>query len=398
MCLSPNKLSDGTLVACRKCELCRSNRVDEWVGRCIAESKTSKACTSLTLTYGRDEFGNESHARAALLTYSDVQKYIKQLRNRGHACRYLITGEMGSKKGRAHWHGLLFWQEGVPTSMTDYGQNSWHSAKRDNPLDVPIEWNKRFNEPCWVHGFSHWEPVTHGHERSSVRYICKYITKDVDDVAAQSKLAMSKQPPLGAHYFIDRAQKFVDARIAPQDGYYQFPAQARRKNGNIVNFKLAGKVRDEFCEAFIRKWQEQVGGHMPHSDFIEDYLDRKSRKEAGDYQYQGGGRFIRMPSAELIRPERRWPMNPPFGFADADIEFDYWKNCPRIRVGEGAFKWYYPNEKGTRGWRSEAPKDVVAPQSVESVLKRLEQNRQETMIQLQGQWIEAQEWPEVWPE
>ncbi|UIB81376.1 replication initiator protein [Flyfo microvirus Tbat2_88] len=398
MCNSPNKLSDGSLVACRKCGQCRSNRIDEWVGRCIAESKTSVATTSLTLTYGRDENGEESHVRAAILTYSDVQKFAKQMRNRGYPFRYLITGEHGSKKGRAHWHGLLFWQEQVPTHLYDYGNNSWFRGKRETAIAVPVEWGKRFNEPCWVHGYSHWQPVRNGHEQGSIAYACKYINKDVDDPHAQSKLAMSKLPPIGSEYFIRRAQKFVDERIAPQDPFYQFPGEARRKNGNIVNFMLRGKIGEIFCEAFVRKWAEQVGGHMPHSDYIEEYLDRKTRKEAGDYQYQGGGRFIRMPSAELLRPERRWPMNPPFGFTDADIEFDYWKNCPRVRVGEGAFKWFYSNEKGMRGWRSEAPKDVAAPQSVESVLKRLEQNRAETMIQLQGQWIEAQEWPEVWPE
>ncbi|UIB81382.1 replication initiator protein [Flyfo microvirus Tbat2_91] len=299
LCLAPPIFRDGTQGVCRKCWQCRQNRIDHWVGRCIAESKTSVAATALELTYGRDEEGNESHARAAILTYSDVQKYFKQLRNRGFPCRYFITGEHGSKKGRAHWHAIVFWREGIPRSMTDYGGNSWHRAIRDIPVEVPIEWNTRFNEPCWTHGFSFWRTLASGYERGSVAYVCKYINKDVDDPTSQSKLAMSKKPPIGSDYFIQRAQKFVDQRIAPQDGLYQFPDEARRKDGKPVTFKLAGKIEEIFCQAFVEKWAEQVGGHMPPSQYIDDYLDGKFRDESGDFEYVGAGRYILNPGENI---------------------------------------------------------------------------------------------------
>ncbi|KGE02472.1 hypothetical protein [Rhizobium sp. YS-1r] len=307
MCESPNKLRDGSLVACRKCWQCSQNRIDKWVGRCIAESKTSVATSFITLTYGRDEDGNESHARAAILTYSDVQKYFKQLRNRGYPCRYLMTGEHGSAKGRAHWHGIVFWQERVPTSMTDYGGNSWHRTQREVPVEVPIVWDERFNEPCWVHGFSQWSAVRPRNEKGSIAYACKYINKDVDDPHAQSKLAMSKRPPLGTAFFVKRAQKFVDERISPQDPFYTFPFDAVRQDGKPVNFMLSGKVYEIFCQAFIDKWKEQVGGHYPHSDFLDEYEDRKLRKDSGDYEYLGAGRYVRVPSADIVKQEGAKP-------------------------------------------------------------------------------------------
>lgn len=307
MCESPNLLRDGQLVACRKCGQCRNNRIERWVGRCIAESKTVAATTSLTLTYGRDEDGNVSHERAAILTYSDVQKYFKQLRNRGFPCRYLLTGEHGSKKGRTHWHGIIFWLKDIPTSMLDYGGNSWHRAKRQTPIDVPIQWDTRFNEPCWVYGFSYWQPVSFGEEKGSITYACKYINKDIDDPAAQSKLAMSKKPPIGALYFIQRAQRMVDEGVSPQDPFYQFPGNAVRKNGNPINFQLTGKVLDIFCSAFITKWREQRGGHYPASEFLDDYEDRKLRLEnTGEYQYAGGGRYVHhVPKTENLEV-REW--------------------------------------------------------------------------------------------
>lgn len=361
MCLSPNLLSDGTLVACRKCPQCRSNRIDEWVGRCIAESKTSVATSFITLTYGRDEDGNESHARAAILSYSDVQKYFKQLRFRGYPCRYLVTGELGSKNERAHWHGLVFWQENVPQIMTDFGRNSWHPARRETPIDVPILWDQRFNEPCWPHGYSHWTHVRNGHERGSIAYACKYVNKDVSNDAAQSKLAMSKKPPLGAAYFVQRAQKFVDERISPQDPYYTFPLEAKRKNGNVIKFKLAGKVLDIFCQAFIDKWRDQVSRHYPPSDFITEYEDRKVRQESGDYEYIGRGYYERvhlpaLPDAALNVKTDRWPMQAPLGYNQEAIFICPLAGVPRVETSDGKNLWYYV-KKGKRGWRE----NIVIP-------------------------------------
>jgi hypothetical protein len=246
-----------------------------------------------------------------------VQKYFKQLRKRGFPCRYLMTGEHGSKKGRAHWHGIVFWQERVPQTMTDYGRNSWHRAERGVPIEVPIVWGERFNEPCWVHGFSHWEPVRNGHEKGSIAYACKYINKDVDDPHAQSKLAMSKLPPIGTEYFVKRAHKFVEERIAPQDGRYQFPLDARRKSdGKPMTFMLGGKVEEIFCEEFVNRWRGlpcrgvygptvPISKHLPESEYIDEYLDADLRERSGDYEYVGSDRYIRMP-AKTLKGEKAW--------------------------------------------------------------------------------------------
>lgn len=373
MCNSPNMLADKTMVACRKCGQCRSNRIDEWVGRCIAESKTCVATTSITLTYGRDEDGNESHARAAILTYSDVQKYFKQLRKRGFPCRYLMTGEHGSKKGRAHWHGIVFWLEDVPNAMLDYGCNSWHRPKRDVPVEVPIEWNTRFNEPCWVHGYSFWQPVTFGHEKGSIAYACKYINKDIDDPTAQSKLAMSKLPPIGSAYFIERAQKFVDARIAPQDPFYQFTNQAKRKNGNAINFMLRGKLKEIFCTAFIDKWAEQVGGHPPPSEFLEDHSDRLTRAD-------WDRRAAFAPSLSV--PDNRWTMQPPFGFDKEAIHFV--DDAPAIKTETG-YLYYGPNKEGIKGWREEIPEKITPPPSRGGGFHCAQQIAQSTLSQ--SEWV-----------
>jgi len=328
------------------------------VGKCIAESKTSVGSTFITLTYGRDENNEESHVRSSILTYSDVQKFIKQLRFRGFPCRYIAVGEYGSEKGRAHWHIIVFWQKTVPTVMMDHGNASWHRAERDVPVPVKIIPFKRMNIPPWPHGFSQWDPVAPGNEKGSIRYACKYINKDFGDEGWQGKFAMSKTPPLGAAYFFNRAQRFVDERLSPQDPYYQFPDDARRKDGTIIRFKLAGRSLELFIEAFLSKWKEQVGGHEPPSEMIEEYLDKKTREKiASDGTFRASDK---KDIDVLVRPARRFPFNPPMGYADADIYFDsfrpddVWADAPRIDTPEGPI-WYGPNSEGVKGWRNMVP-------------------------------------------
>jgi hypothetical protein len=290
MCISPTVLNDGQTAACRKCWQCLEHRVDNWVGRCIAESKTSVVSCFITLTYGRDENDNVSHANAAILTYSDCQKYFKQLRNRGLKFRYFVVGEVSEHNTmRSHWHIIVFFQEHLPDGFWDYGVNSWHREKREHPVYVPLVWNKRFNEPCWPHGFSQWETLRNGTAKGSVRYACKYINKDVDDESAQSKLCMSKKPPIGALYFDQRAQRFVDEGIAPQDAIYTFPGEADRKtDGKPIKFRLANKSSDLFCENYILRWRglPKPWGrqgppiytgrpwHYPESEYVQEFEDR----------------------------------------------------------------------------------------------------------------------------
>lgn len=80
------------MVACRTCQLCRSNRVNDLVGRSFAEQCTASASYAVTLTYRGD--GPET----ALLRYRDIQLFLKRLRKDGYTVRYICAGEYGSKK------------------------------------------------------------------------------------------------------------------------------------------------------------------------------------------------------------------------------------------------------------------------------------------------------------
>lgn len=254
MCIAPNVLPDGLQIACRECWQCREQAINDWVGRNIAESKTAKASHAITLTYGRDRLNDADHERARLLTYSDVQKYFKLLRRHGFPVRYFIAGEYGSAKGRAHWHGCVYWLGPVPSH----------------------ELGRRFMEEHWPHGWSHWTTM----QPAAVRYACKYVQKDMVDEDWQGKLVMSKKPVLGYDYVTQLAERYVEQGLSPQSLDYSFSeVRRKRKDGRqeVVPFRLKGRTAEIFVSHFIEKWREAHGqSHWPVSKLV-DLFDEYGR-------------------------------------------------------------------------------------------------------------------------
>lgn len=253
MCISPLILEDGTQTACHNCWQCIERKVDDWVGRNIAESKTAMRSFAITLTYGRNRVGDVDHERAVILTYSDVQKYFKLLRRHGYPMRYLVTGEYGSAKGRAHWHVMIWWLDRVPEHVLD----------------------KRFDEAHWPHGVSFWTRPSF----QAIRYNLKYIQKDIGEAERQGHLAMSKKPPIGSAYFERLAEQYVKQGLAPQDLVYTFPEAKMRsplspRRGELLRFMLGGRSAELFMEHYVRTWAKVYpGAQLPNSELVENWVE-----------------------------------------------------------------------------------------------------------------------------
>lgn len=324
MCKAPQTLADGTIVGCRNCSQCLGRAVDDWSGRCIAESKFATAPFFVALTYGREldergeQVGSSDHLRALLLTYSDVQKYMKRFRASGYRPRYFAVGEYGSFKGRAHWHLLIFWQDNAHVIAERKQHNADVLAKRkrgkvrpvpDGPIPDHVASTrdnpKRFMEAHWKHGWSTWEPLggstdpddfgtTAEDTAAAVRYVCKYLYKDFGEAEKQAMCRMSKKPLLGAAWIHERARLHVDQGLAPQDLFYSFPDVADRQ-GNIKQFMLrpGSAAADLFCQSYLDQWAAAHEGRCtplltpegqiyavwgerctPPSALIDEYSDR----------------------------------------------------------------------------------------------------------------------------
>lgn len=250
MCVNPVLLNNGQEVACHKCWQCIRRKIDDWTGRCVAESQTAVATRSVTLTYGRDlRIGEIDHMQAAVLTYSDVQAFVRALRDAGYKpLRYFVVGEYGSRKGRAHWHIILF----------------FHGTRV--PL-VPLERQVEFEQ--WPHGLTFWQLAT----PEAIRYVTKYIAKEVETEERQYHNGLSKQPPLGDAWFNQYARKFAEQQLAPQDLFYSFPHVCDR-HGRAVKFMMQGVTATNFLKYFLHWWEVlNPGTYVPNSELVELYQD-----------------------------------------------------------------------------------------------------------------------------
>lgn len=257
----------GVTRACRNCSECKGNQIQDWVGRCIAESKTVPACHVVTLTYGRGDdhiYTNAvDHWNARVLVYRDVQHYLKRLRYNGYPLRYFCTGEYGTAKGRAHWHMVCFWLREPPPNLR-LRERYDHALPNGNKL--------------WDHGWSYWDDCT----PKAVNYVCKYIAQDLKDEQAQLEWGMSTKPALGSAYFESLALLHVQQGLSPQTLLYTHPECTYRQGklqGQHEKFMLTGSSAYNYLDAFERIWWQHHNRHYPYSAIMDAYIDERDRRE-----------------------------------------------------------------------------------------------------------------------
>lgn len=237
---------------CRNCWQCRENRVNDLVGRCIAESHTAAETVAVTLTYSGD------HVNAAVLVYADFQNFVKRLRSAGYRVRYIVAGEYGSKKGRAHWHAVLFFEDEAP-ELPPFDQRASWSYWTDHDAGRGFVFLQRPD----YEGF---------------RYVLKYVLKGQTGPRGSTHLAMSKKPPLGYRFFMELADSYVEQRLSPQSGLYQFRGVKNAK-GQHRRFHLQGRMRELFSEMFMIRYRAHHGREYPFSEWLEAQEDEWHRRE-----------------------------------------------------------------------------------------------------------------------
>jgi len=201
--------------------------MNDFVGRSLCEAHYARWTLTLTLTYR-----NRTDDAEKYITPRHFQDFIRSLRKRGHVVRYLVAGEVG-KKGRAHFHCLLFGYS--------------------DPPEIPQ--HKRTWIDAWPHGhiWADWS----GSEKS-VRYVCKYMLKDaLDKECSESWLSMSKKPMLGWIYIQERAKKLAEMAVMPNDFNYRPPGASSDRR-----YMMTGATRREFMRA-VRDRMIELGTWRP---------------------------------------------------------------------------------------------------------------------------------------
>lgn len=222
MCSNPIQI-EGETIACRKCNECITARKNDWVARAMAEKATSKQSVAIGLTY-RDKDTGEKPDAAVVFRYDDVQRFLKRLRSayerqyqKTGEIRYIVAGEQGSKKGRVHWHMILFADKPI------MGLGEWQTLVGKPKIEH--EWEKRQLWSMWEHGHVYPQEPNQG----AMEYALKYALKDQFNVVkakgtmrfsksehhASGYFRMSKYPPLGQRYVEQKLQDWCRLEAVP---------------------------------------------------------------------------------------------------------------------------------------------------------------------------------------
>lgn len=251
MCTRPIKIDENTKVACRSCNECIAARKNDWVARAMAEKAISGETLLLDLTYRDNPDGTTANA-AKIFNYSHIKLFLKKLREqykrdygkRGEI-RFLICGERGSKRGRVHWHLVLFSDKPISTL------GEWTDGNHQ-PLDGMRD-RKRDHWTFWDHGFVYSKlPTLNG-----MQYALKYALKDQFNVVKSkgtmreaksenhgaSYFRMSKTPPIGERYLAEVIQNYQQRGIVPVEAAIKIPEY----NGY---WWPKGKLREQMLLAF----------------------------------------------------------------------------------------------------------------------------------------------------
>lgn len=243
MCVSPSFVWhsvgskwDQVPVPCEKCWQCRENKINDFVGRGLCEASTSTAVFYATLTYApRGDFSER------VITPPHFQDAIRALRKRGHVLRYMGSGEYGERKGRAHFHAVLFFK-GPRSSIPDFPHSN------------------NFHADWWPHGHIYGEWLDGMDNYKPVRYVCKYCIKQFEGNESQSWFTLSKKPVLGYEFLEARAARYIDAGILPRSFNYNPPGG---KPG--IDYLLTGAARRDFLQIIVEGLRSR--GLLPEDHF-----------------------------------------------------------------------------------------------------------------------------------
>lgn len=157
---------DLLVVPCGRCLGCKMARSREWAIRIIHEIDSWESNIFATFTYD-DEHLPQNNS----ISVHELKKLWKRLRkNINRPIKYYACGEYGERKGRPHYHAIIFnlslQEHGIYTEGKDKG------VAYSGPL-----------VDCWPFGQVHLGTVTF----NSARYVSQYLEKKYYGIKAKKE-------------------------------------------------------------------------------------------------------------------------------------------------------------------------------------------------------------------
>jgi len=284
---------------CDLCWSCRENYVSDWVGRCLCEAATCETTVTLSLTYANP--GNPQDFSHRIVNPHHFQLGIKRLRNAGHKIRYLVAGEYGELKDRAHFHAILFFKS-LKNREDAFPKLENRKAFAENPeIAAPLSRQMPQQEMCHIREWPHGHVVADWScTEKSIRYVCEYINPKNGN-KKNGWFQPSKKPPLGWEWFAEKAMRNIEYGVMPSTFEYMPPGGKPGKKylmtGATRRDYLNLIVRDRAKRPFMSPWVKATFDKLERQEFV------KSRDAAS---FDDEAFLARQPSVDKVRSAMVW--------------------------------------------------------------------------------------------
>lgn len=224
-CVAPRR--DGSyllhfakrFVPCGKCSECLNAKSKIYALRCLMEARSRDDVCSLILTYDHDHLGDN------VLNYDHVRVFFKRLRRYVEYrygkkdLKFFTTGEYGDKKGRMHWHMMIFgWKPDKDREEFEV----YLSGKTKQPRNKSLKLQK-----LWEQGYVDVTDFDETHAFYIARYVQKKFVQGSDlDSTIKQPIKEKKycSPGLGNDYFFKYMKTFLREGMIEVAGYkYPIP-------------------------------------------------------------------------------------------------------------------------------------------------------------------------------
>lgn len=222
MCVNPYWLrSERMFVACGKCLECKMKKSNEWGFRLAHEASLHEKNCVVTLTYNDDFLPADLSVRK-----TETQNFMKRLRKSiyPHKVRFFACGEYGAKKGRPHYHVVLFGY--CPDDLTYL-----YTTEKGEVL-----YKSESLAKVWGKGF-----VSVGLDVTvnTAKYLSKYLQKNIGKPKSENEkqppfVLMSNRPGIGADAVRDSwlvsGKTYLDGKYISLPKYYKEIILRRHSN------------------------------------------------------------------------------------------------------------------------------------------------------------------------
>ena len=265
MCAKPVTLTGKkNPVPCGRCQNCRVNRRQFWVGRIILEMKSSALPSFfVTLTYKPEECPfvlDELGQRWDTLEPLHTKEWLWRWRKRYGPIRYFLVGEYGDRTQRPHYHAVLF-GEGVD--------------------DV-----ERRVRTTWTAGFSSVFEMNLARARYVSQYTVKKLTRQHGALGPRYPefARMSKFPPLGTRWI---RNEFVPSLLTEAGSRFIL------ERGGIVPTSYRYEERSYPLGRYFRQMVSEETGYeykkAQEEDLPDDWEERLEHAQALEAKAQRRG-------------------------------------------------------------------------------------------------------------